>query len=784
MTRTSEPSEGNEQSGTVEARRDLTSGLEFRRFAEHAGDVLFRLRVKPLRVLEYLSPSIFELTGYTAEEISRHESAGAHLILADDRAALAERRDAFRLKQATHAYRIVHRSGDIRWSELRSWPVSDEAGETIAIEGIVRDITERRRAEAALQAREEQYRALFELGSHPIFLYDVETLRFLEVNTSAVKHYGYTREEFLAMSLFDIRPPSERVRFVEHSAVRREQPSVTGPWLHVKKDGTVISIMAHARSITFQERRARLVTIADVTEQLQAEAALRQAGSTLRLILEKLPGGLVVLNERGELTVVNSALAALLGYTEQELVGRLGEVVVPPELREGYLGRVRTLLEGGAVPPIEFQLLRKDGGRVDVELSSLSLELDGRRAILASVRDLTERKALHARLAVADRMVSVGTLAAGVAHEINNPMSFITMNLVYALGELGRFSQEWTLTGDQRSAVTELMSALQESRDGCVRVRQIVRDLKTFSRADDEDKREPVDVQRVIESCLNMAWTELRHRARLVKEFEPTLPIMANEGRLAQVVLNLVVNATQAMSEGTVDQNELRVVLRPRPEGGVLIEVRDTGCGIAPDVLPRIFDPFFTTKAINVGTGLGLSICRNIVASMGGAIQLETVVGRGTTFRIELPRQEPSARRKTEVVPAGAYPEKPTLLVVDDEAWVGSSMQRMLRDRFKVETMTSARQALDLIQGGARYDLVVSDLMMPEMTGMELHQALMLTVPEQGARMIFMTGGAFTAAADEFLKRHGRWSLEKPFDLAQVEALFAQALRELRAELK
>jgi C4-dicarboxylate-specific signal transduction histidine kinase len=213
----------------------------------------------------------------------------------------------------------------------------------------------------------------------------------------------------------------------------------------------------------------------------------------------------------------------------------------------------------------------------------------------------------------ADRMASLGTLVSGVAHEINNPLAYLKTNLDFAAVDLLRVADELRAGGPcvadaAEASLREIIAALNDARMGADRVRNIVRALKMFSRAD-EQKRGAVRLHRVLESALNMVWNEIRHRARLVKDFGDVPAVEGNESRLHQVFLNLLINAAQAIPEGLGDRNEIRVVTRTDEQGRAVVEVRDTGVGIAKEHLPKLFDPFFTTKPVGVGTGLGLSIC-------------------------------------------------------------------------------------------------------------------------------------------------------------------------------
>jgi CheY-like chemotaxis protein/two-component sensor histidine kinase len=296
-----------------------------------------------------------------------------------------------------------------------------------------------------------------------------------------------------------------------------------------------------------------------------------------------------------------------------------------------------------------------------------------------------------------------------------------------------------------------------------------MRGLKTFSRVEQE-RRAVIELQPLLELSINMAYNEIRHRARLVKDYGSAPAVEADEARLGQVFINLLVNAAHAIPEGHTDANEIRVKTSTSAEGKAVIEVRDSGCGIPSALLSRIFDPFFTTKPIGIGTGLGLAICHNIVGALGGEISVESREGAGACFRVELPA---ATRRPATPLPA-PKPKKPLfrarILVLDDEPEVANVLRRILCDH-DVTVLTQARAALDLIGGGQAFDLIFSDLMMPEMSGMAFHGELSQRFPELAQRVVFVSGGAFSPNAAAFLESVENPRLEKPFAPRNVLAL-------------
>jgi PAS domain S-box-containing protein len=390
---------------------------------------------------------------------------------------------------------------------------------------------------------------------------------------------------------------------------------------------------------------------------------------------------------------------------------------------------------------------------------------DGRvEAVVIVARDITDNKQAEMQLMLADRMASVGTLAAGVAHEINNPLASVIANLdmsIQGIDELGKTSH----------VPAELVDELHDARTSADRVREIVRDLKIFSRAQ-EDVRGAVDVEKVMDSTVRMAWNELRHRARLVRDYQKVPRVDANESRLGQVFLNLLVNAVQAIPEGNYNQHEIHIATRVE-DGKVVITLSDTGAGMNAEVQQRLFTPFFTTKPIGVGTGLGLAISHRIVTSLGGTITFVSEVGKGTEFRVVLPAADPALPTVTQTLAIAQCParRRGKVLIIDDEEQLINALRRYLSQDHDVDAVTSGRAAIELIAGGNRYDVILCDVMMPQMTGLEAHDAIAKLDTAQAQRIVFLTGGAFTASARAFLDGSPNMKLEKPFDLKALRGV-------------
>lgn len=316
------------------------------------------------------------------------------------------------------------------------------------------------------------------------------------------------------------------------------------------------------------------------------------------------------------------------------------------------------------------------------------------------------------------------------------------------------------------------------AQTACTRVCRIVQDLKLFSRGDDEALA-PVDAVEVLESSLQIAWNEIRHRARLTKDLRDVSLIKANASRLGQVFLNLLINAAHAIPEGKANDNEIRVSTRMKRPGWVVIEFADSGCGMPDEVQERLFTPFFTTKPVGIGTGLGLSICQRIVTDLRGKIEVESRLGGGSRFRVCLPAIEAAIARVEAKTPSlQSAPRRGKILVIDDEVLIAKAVGRILRAEHEVVILDDAREALRLIENGHYYDIILCDLIMPLMTGMEFHAQLMKLAPEQAKRVTFVTGGAFTTQSREFLERlpQSQAAVEKPFDVRTLRTLVNRRL--------
>jgi two-component system, cell cycle sensor histidine kinase and response regulator CckA len=502
--------------------------------------------------------------------------------------------------------------------------------------------------------------------------------------------------------------------------------------------------------------------------RVSSESALMRTEAGFRALIEGSPDGIVV-HRGGRIVYVNPSLRAALGYDAEALHGHEFLKLVHAQDTELERERLSQLGSSGRpTSPQEIRLLRRDGTPAVFEDVSIPLLFEGKPSVASLLRDLSERKRMEQRLMLADRMVSVGTLAAGIAHEINNPLAYVIANLSFIQEEIEEVAA--TLPESKTKSLRELLA---QAEDGAERVRIIIRDLKSFSRADGEDDG-PVDVHHVLDGAINMAWNEIRHRAQLEKNFAHAAPVRGSEARLGQVFLNLLVNAAQAIPVGHAADHRISVSVR-QEQDRVLVEIKDTGCGIPQDVMARIFDPFFTTKPVGVGTGLGLSICHSIVASVGGEITVDSVPGRGSTFRVSLPiARVLSMRPRTQPsLPVQSVGRRLRILLVDDEPSVVRALQRALREHELVVAF-SGSEALEVLDSGQSFDIVFCDLMMAQLSGMEVYETVKRRFPGIVDRFVFMTGGAFTQQAKDFLATVPNPVVEKPFDIRALRALVSR----------
>lgn len=803
----------------VEAALRATSE-QFSQLADNITDV-FWIRSPDMREVHYISPGFERTWGRTPAEHRGTPQLWTGYILAEDRQAVVE---AFAgLTRETPSidleYRIVRPDGSIRWVNSRGFQVRDGDGRLVRLTGIVRDITGLKRAELEV-SRSNRALTMLSRCSEAVVRAGSEHALLSEVCRVAVEDGGYRMawvgyaQDDEARSIAPMAHAGDERGFLDAVRVSWDsadplagglagqviltgQPVVCADigceprcdsWWPLAKErgylGTICLplrdgartfgllvlyaaeiIEASAEELALLGRMADNVAFGIVNLLTQADrerldAQVHEQAALLDIAHEAIQ----VLDLDGRITYWNRGAQRIYGWNSEEARGRQSIELLDVDPAKARAAREQLLATGEWQGEMFHHT--KDGPDIaaDVRLTLVRNAEGGAKAILALSTDITRKKNMESQLMVSDRMASVGTLAAGVAHEINNPLAAVIANLDYIVECLD--SQAWH----------DVKAPLDDARDAARRVRLIVRDLKIFSRAQPTDPETPVSVELVMEASLRLAWNEIRHRATVVKHYQPVPLVSANEARLGQVFLNLLVNAAQALPEGQLEQHRISVDTR-LTEGRVVIEVADTGPGIPSEHIGRIFDAFYTTKEIGAGTGLGLAISQRLITDMGGRLTVQSTLGEGATFCISLPVADMEAE-VVEVPVAAAAEAGPRgrILLVDDETLILKLLARVLGKEHEVVALSAAKEALARCAAGETFDLILCDLMMPEMTGMDLHRELSRVAPDQAARMVFLTGGAFTPAARLFLADPSRERIEKPFDHVNLRAIVRQRL--------
>ncbi|HOX47364.1 MAG TPA: PAS domain S-box protein [Myxococcota bacterium] len=745
-------------------------------------------------------------------------------------------------EKGTYEQRFLRPDGSIGHYQSTFQGHYDPSGELVAIVGTVMDITERKQAELALQESERQLHLIAGNARDMIWLMDLG-FRITWISPSVTRLRGYTLEELAGLSLEQQLTPRSLVGALELSAAELTSDRLADPGADItvnvelefpRKDGSAF----WAESvITLLRDEAGMPTGflgvgRDISDRKRAQAALAVERDNLRAFLDAAPAAILVLDEREEVRNANPAAERLfdrsLSGADRRHCGDFigcahrgddprgcGEGPTCPECQ--LYGVVREALAGHGVRDRELTAEIVTGvGSMPRRLvcNAAPITLSGKRGAILALHDITElrraeqeRERLQASLAQADRLSSMGMLAAGVAHEINNPLSYVLYNLESLAADLPGLTEgmrrchaELTACAGAEAvaralgagqeifspaALEDTLDRLREAVSGAQRIKHIARSLGTFSRVEQPEVK-PVDVKESVEHALTMASNEIKYRARVVRDFADVPPVLATEGKLAQVFLNLFINAAHAIPEGRVEQNEIRVRTWAE-DGQVCVEVRDTGRGIAPEHQAKIFEPFFTTKGVGAGSGLGLSICKSLVTSFGGEILFTSELGKGTRFTIKLPRLpgdwETGGAEASEQAPSRPG-VRGRILVVDDEVGIRASLNRLLGREHEVVTASSGEEAQALLTTDRRFDLVFCDLMMPRMSGMELHAWLTEQDPALAGQVVFITGGAFTPGAAEYLARVGNLRVEKPFDNVSLRRMAGELVLAARAKRK
>jgi PAS domain S-box-containing protein len=555
------------------------------------------------------------------------------------------------------------------------------------------------------------------------------------------------------------------------------------------------------------ETRVVRTVLSDITESKQAQRALQASEARYRLLFEGSADALMTLAPPAwRFSSGNAAALDLFGVRNEADFTSRTPWDYSPELQpdgrrsDEKAAAMLALALDNRAHSFEWTYLR---GYEEFRASVTLTRLDpaGAPLLQATVRDETRAHKERTRMAQTERLASMGLLAASVGHEINNPLAYVLSNvedLAQSLPKLASAVERcrsglrdalsdaaFDATLGEDAALLEPASLRATSEqaldalDGARRITLISKALSTFARPDTSEATN-VELQDAIESALSMGINEIRFRAKLVKDFASVPPVHASEGKLSQVFLNLLVNAAHAIDEGDVEGNCITV--RTWAEGkSVFAEVQDTGRGIAPTVMERVFEPFFSTKDVGAGAGLGLSICKNIINGFGGDIRVESALGKGARFVVRLPAAEGAAARGTrlESTPAPSFlPGR--VLVVDDEALLRKLMVRLLAGH-EVVSVSSGKEAKDVLEHDQRFDLILCDLMMPDQTGVDIYKWLKQRNARLAERVVFTSGGAFGEATTQYLAECGVLKLAKPFDTRLFKEVVSERIRSAKS---
>ncbi len=551
-------------------------------------------------------------------------------------------------------------------------------------------------------------------------------------------------------------------------------------------DGATVPIEVSFQMGALDGEPVCCAAVRDVSERVRAENALRRSETNFRALIEGSPDATLV-HRDGVVVYVNPGFLKLLGLPDlRSMIGRpVTDFLCAADRRVLFPAiddpAARAARIESANSPREVRFMRGET-EVVTETREFVLDFDAKAAIVMVARDVTERHRLAARMYEMDRAIAVGNLAAAAGHEINNPLTYILGNTHFARLELRRLATQMRAGLLQRSPLDvadrldDIARALDEAQEGAVRVRSTVASLRSMARRD-----EPVGcrfrLDGGIDHAVGVAWNEIRHRARLERQYMAVPSVFGSEGRLTQVFVHLLLNAAHSIPEGDTDANEIRIAMYSDAER-VYVDVMDTGCGMEPEALARAFEPFYTTRPPGEGAGLGLTISRQIVEAAGGTLTLSSEPGMGTTVpagaaRFGRGRALPAHR------PVFPTPDCPP------GASCSSTTSRPSRAPFGTSwttgtaspTFTSARDALHRLRAGETWDVIFCDLHMPDMTGMQFHDAVRGFDPALADRTVFLTGGAFTGEARAFLRAVANPCLDKPFDAALIGRLLSEFLR-------
>ncbi len=636
----------------------------------------------------------------------------------------------------------------------------------------VLDITKQKELEESLKNSERKFRALTEHAT--LGIGQARDIRRMEyMNPTLRDWFGIPQTEVLNnLSFLDYCTPESALRIQDELKQRMLGQASVYEIEVISRQGRRRNLVVSGTPLTNEagEVDSFIATFVDISD-------IKKNLSMLKLLVESIPDGVLLVDENGCILAFNHRFAEVCGFPEDLLLrpdngpilNFLRDHLVDPET---FFRRLVTNYELSATDFPDNIVELKNGRFIEVYRKALPLGPQSTIRVIC-IRDVTAKTKIDLHLMHTDRMATMGALMAGMAHEINNPLTHVIGGLEQIQNRLGAEAEL------SKEDIKDLHQRVGNLLKSSVRISEIVKDLNLFSRNENESL-EPVDPRLAMETILPLVQAEIKSRARLIKDFSEVPLCLANEGRLGQVFLNLIVNALQAMPAETSGANELHLSIKCTSPSWIEIEVRDNGVGIPAEDLSRIFQPFFTTKPIGTGTGLGLSICFNLVQTFKGEIQVDSQVGKGTSFKVFLPLA------KAASIPLQPEKYQPALrqkkiLVVDDEEEIRELIASELSEDNEVWTAQNGLRAMEVLRDqGANVDIIVCDLIMAGMSGMELFRQASSEWPGIDQKFLFLTGGAINDEAREILEERGSQVVMKPFSLEQLREVmtlrFAPAL--------
>lgn len=742
-----------------------TSEERFRELFENANDLVYT------HDLEGNFTSL-NRTGERITEYSREEALRLNMkdLLDPQQLEFARRMVAAKIdRKGPTTYELQIRSKNGRPIDLEvSTRIIQFDGKPIGVQGIARDVTERRKGEQALRDSEERYRLLFQNSPLPMMVYEVESLQFLAVNDAAIHSYGFSRSEFLSMTIKDIRPPDEIPYLIRRLTSEPMEQHVA---VHRKKDGSLIDVEIRAHSLGWFGKGARMVVAEDITERVRAEIAIRESEAKFRTLAESSPYAIVITRDQ-QVVFANRAAVDMSGYTLEELFQLDTNTFLTPEMRT-FADERRAQRDQSPWRSMRYELKVTAKGGVEkwLDITTSQITYEGSPAVLLNAMDVTERKVVEEQLRQAQKMEAVGRLAGGVAHDFNNLLMIMRG---YA-----------DLILDSESADESTRRNAEQITRASERAAGLTQQLLAFSRKQ-VLAPQVLNLPQVIQGVDKMLVRLIGENIELTTSAPEDLwRVKADPNQIEQVLLNLAINARDAMPQGgklmiemsnvNLDAYFVRQHAGSTAGPHVLISVSDTGAGMTREVSARVFEPFFTTKEVGRGTGLGLATVYGIVKQSNGYITVYSEAGKGTTFKVYLPKATEEATPVALREPSEHLGGSETILLVEDETDVRALARQFLDSRgYRVLEAKDGSEALTISGGhSGNIDLLVTDVVMPKMSGRELAEKLAPIRPHM--RVLYVSGYTAEAIGHHGILDPGTEFLQKPFS----REILARKLREV-----